>query len=249
MDRLAELRESQALTLRDLAERSGVDANTINQVELGHRKPRPSTLRKLAKALDVDVRELFEEPVPLGEAPPSVQLTVNGVLAEERGADASVREGVHLKDYVHGCLERWERVARGDDPHLAPDYAYSIEISQHVIALAEWFGTLLRTAKAERTPEVAGIEQREIVRLIDRMSAVADEIRALADAAEGMTAEAVDEEVQALIDAEVKAVVAEQRPADELAQRRAEGSRESYVALSEAQRSVAEVKKRLAVGE
>jgi transcriptional regulator with XRE-family HTH domain len=69
VERLAELRESQALTLRDLAERSGVDANTINQVELGHRKPRPSTLRKLAKALDVEVREFFEEPVPLGEAP------------------------------------------------------------------------------------------------------------------------------------------------------------------------------------
>jgi DNA-binding XRE family transcriptional regulator len=248
VDRLAELRESQALTLRDLAERSGVDANTINQVELGHRKPRPSTLRKLAKALDVDVRELFEEPVPLGEAPPSPDRPFNGG-SEERGADATGREGVHLKDYVHTCLDRWERVARGDDPHLAPDYAYSIEISQHVIALTEWFGTLLRTAKAERTPEVAGIEQREIVRLIDRMSAVAAEIRALADAAEGMTAEAVDEEVQAHIDAEVKAVVAEQRPADELAQRRAEGSRESYVALSEAQRSVAEVKKRLAVGE
>jgi transcriptional regulator with XRE-family HTH domain len=68
VDRLAELRESQALTLRDLAERSGVDANTINQVELGHRKPRPSTLRKLAKALDVDVRELFEEPALSGKA-------------------------------------------------------------------------------------------------------------------------------------------------------------------------------------
>ena len=61
MDKLAELRESQALTLRDLAERSGVDANTINQIELGHRKPRPSTLRKLAKALDVEVAEFFEE--------------------------------------------------------------------------------------------------------------------------------------------------------------------------------------------
>ncbi len=73
MERLAELRESQALTLRDLAERSGVDANTINQVELGHRKARPSTLRKLAKALDVDVRELFEEPALSGkvEAPPT----------------------------------------------------------------------------------------------------------------------------------------------------------------------------------
>ncbi len=70
MERLAELRESQALTLRDLAERSGVDANTINQVELGHRKPRPSTLRKLAKALDVEAADFFREPaVPLVEAP------------------------------------------------------------------------------------------------------------------------------------------------------------------------------------
>ncbi len=70
MDRLAELRESQALTLRDLAERSGVDANTINQVELGHRKPRPSTLRKLAKALDIEVADFFKEPdLPLGGAP------------------------------------------------------------------------------------------------------------------------------------------------------------------------------------
>ena len=68
MDRLAELRESQALTLRDLAERSGVDANTINQVELGHRKPRPSTLRKLAKALDVEVEDFFRDPAPAGEA-------------------------------------------------------------------------------------------------------------------------------------------------------------------------------------
>jgi transcriptional regulator with XRE-family HTH domain len=70
VERLAELRESQALTLRDLAERSGVDANTINQVELGHRKPRPSTLRKLAKALDVEAADFFREPaLPLAEAP------------------------------------------------------------------------------------------------------------------------------------------------------------------------------------
>ena len=68
MDRLAELRESQALTLRDLAERSGVDANTINQVELGHRKPRPSTLRKLARGLGIDVRDFFEEPTLAGKA-------------------------------------------------------------------------------------------------------------------------------------------------------------------------------------
>ncbi len=68
MDRLAELRERRALTLRELSEMGGVAADTINQIELGHRKARPSTLRKLAKALDVDVRELFEEPALSGKA-------------------------------------------------------------------------------------------------------------------------------------------------------------------------------------
>ncbi len=65
---MAELRERRALTLRELSEMSGVAADTINQIELGHRKARPSTLRKLAKALEVDVRELFEEPVAAGKA-------------------------------------------------------------------------------------------------------------------------------------------------------------------------------------
>ncbi len=68
MDRLAELRERRALTLRELAEMSGVAADTINQIELGHRKARPSTLRKLAKALGVEIRELFEEPTLSGKA-------------------------------------------------------------------------------------------------------------------------------------------------------------------------------------
>lgn len=71
MDRLAELRERRALTLRELAEMSGVAADTINQIELGHRKPRPSTLRKLARALDVDVEELVP---PKVQAPPSPKL-------------------------------------------------------------------------------------------------------------------------------------------------------------------------------
>jgi transcriptional regulator with XRE-family HTH domain len=66
MDQLAELRERRALTLRELAEMSGVAADTINQIELGHRKPRPSTLRKLARALEVDVEELMP---PKGRAP------------------------------------------------------------------------------------------------------------------------------------------------------------------------------------
>ncbi len=60
MERLAELREGRALTLKDLADRSGVDPNTINQIELGHRKARASTVRKLARALDVEPEDLTQ---------------------------------------------------------------------------------------------------------------------------------------------------------------------------------------------
>jgi transcriptional regulator with XRE-family HTH domain len=70
MDRLAELRERRALTLRELSDMSGVAADTINQIELGHRKPRPSTLRKLARAFGIDVEEFYAEPaLPKAKAP------------------------------------------------------------------------------------------------------------------------------------------------------------------------------------
>jgi len=69
-ERLAELREKKALTLHDLEELSGVGADGISKIENGHRKPRPATLRKLARALEVEVEEFFREPaVPLPEAP------------------------------------------------------------------------------------------------------------------------------------------------------------------------------------
>jgi transcriptional regulator with XRE-family HTH domain len=97
MDRLAELRERRALTLRELSEMSGVAADTINQIELGHRKARPSTLRKLAKALDVDVREFFEEPaLPLGEAPREAGPAQTTEKPRERGEGWEFRRAIEL---------------------------------------------------------------------------------------------------------------------------------------------------------
>ncbi len=58
--RLRQLRVEQALTLRALAERSGVSYDTINKVELGQRPARLSTIRKLADALGVEPRELIK---------------------------------------------------------------------------------------------------------------------------------------------------------------------------------------------
>jgi len=57
MDALRRMRELRSLSQRELADKSGVDASTINRLEKGMRKPWPRTLRKLAASLDIPVEE------------------------------------------------------------------------------------------------------------------------------------------------------------------------------------------------
>ncbi len=64
MKRLRELRRLRALTLRELGELSGVSYATIWRIENGHKEARPSTIRRLAGALEVDTAEL----VVIGES-------------------------------------------------------------------------------------------------------------------------------------------------------------------------------------
>jgi transcriptional regulator with XRE-family HTH domain len=58
--RLRQLRVERALSLRALAERSGVAFDTINKLELGYRPARLVTIRKLADALGVEPKELMK---------------------------------------------------------------------------------------------------------------------------------------------------------------------------------------------
>jgi transcriptional regulator with XRE-family HTH domain len=55
--RVRDLRQENVLTLRELADKSGVSKDTINRIERGH-GAYPSTIRKLAAALGVEPREL-----------------------------------------------------------------------------------------------------------------------------------------------------------------------------------------------
>jgi transcriptional regulator with XRE-family HTH domain len=57
------LRLEKGWSQKDLADKSGVGQDTISGVESGKHEPRPSTLRKLAGALDTSVSNLFEEVV------------------------------------------------------------------------------------------------------------------------------------------------------------------------------------------
>ena len=58
---LRQIRENRVLSRKELARRSGVDESTIYRAERGQTKLRPSTVRKLARALDVPPGELITE--------------------------------------------------------------------------------------------------------------------------------------------------------------------------------------------
>lgn len=58
--RLRELRERKALSLRELASRSGVNYNAIWRIEVGRTGAQPRTIRRLAEALGVEPHELMK---------------------------------------------------------------------------------------------------------------------------------------------------------------------------------------------
>jgi transcriptional regulator with XRE-family HTH domain len=59
-DKLKTLRTLNALTQAELAERAELTTAAVARVERDEAEPRPSTLRKLAKALNVQPRDLIE---------------------------------------------------------------------------------------------------------------------------------------------------------------------------------------------
>jgi len=58
--KLRELRERQALSLRELSELSGVNYNAIWRIEVGRTGAKPRTVRRLATALGVEPHELLK---------------------------------------------------------------------------------------------------------------------------------------------------------------------------------------------
>jgi len=87
--RLREERQFRGWSQRDLARETGVNTDTISGIETGAHEPRPSTLRKLAEGLGIEVRDLFMEPaLPKAEAPmpglEDIPETLDSLL-EQRG--------------------------------------------------------------------------------------------------------------------------------------------------------------------
>jgi transcriptional regulator with XRE-family HTH domain len=61
--RLRELREERGFSQYNLAQESGVGRSTIAALETGERGAHPSTMRALARALDIQVADLYRNPI------------------------------------------------------------------------------------------------------------------------------------------------------------------------------------------
>ncbi len=110
MRELRDIRIGRGMSQADLSEKAGVSEFTISELEAGKRpNPRPSTLRKLARALDVEVTDLLGGPeLPKVEAPPSSE--PEKASEEERRALDYARPWVFLLGRV---AERLEGLSRG----------------------------------------------------------------------------------------------------------------------------------------
>jgi putative transcriptional regulator len=99
--RLRVLRAERGLTVRQVAELSGLTKETVNQIETGRRHPYDRTLAKLARAYGVPLEELLAEPVELAvgkdEAPGEAGLS-----------DREARELIvdHVRDWYRDNRQR-----------------------------------------------------------------------------------------------------------------------------------------------
>lgn len=59
-ERLRDLRRAKDLSQEALSKKAGFDRTYVGKIERGEKSPSLHTIRELAKALDVNISELFE---------------------------------------------------------------------------------------------------------------------------------------------------------------------------------------------
>jgi transcriptional regulator with XRE-family HTH domain len=120
MKRLKELRTEKGLSQARLAARAELDPSTVNQVESGAREASPSTLRKLADALEISLYELLEEEGPKAQAadldrlPPMARRTLQRLLRAKEDPDTYW----DVQDII-GMREEFKRLGISNEAFVA----------------------------------------------------------------------------------------------------------------------------------
>jgi transcriptional regulator with XRE-family HTH domain len=107
MEELTRIRNERGWSQQRLADESGVNKATINQIERGRRSPNVETLEKLADALGAEVADFF----PKAQAPLPLDFADSGAITELLRRE--VVYGPWL-EFVNRYADRWEqRITHG----------------------------------------------------------------------------------------------------------------------------------------
>jgi HTH-type transcriptional regulator / antitoxin HipB len=164
-ERLKEERLLRGWSQRDLAREAGTTAETISSIETGQHEPRPSTLRKLAEGLDIEVRDLFMEPaLPKAEAPRGAGRAGTKTLDEwlSEGEPPSI-----LSSAITAAVDTW--LAALSNPNISIQKRFgirdaAIELFERINARAVGQGETLPTET-----------RRDIVRAMAALNKVPEE--------------------------------------------------------------------------
>ncbi len=106
MESLKELRRWKGWNQRDLAKAAGLGQDTVSGVESGRHEPRPSTLKKLARALGVEIAELYGGASQTAPTPFSLEWSRSAGDTEFYRSVIEVEDTDHLAGLL-GELERF----------------------------------------------------------------------------------------------------------------------------------------------
>lgn len=92
-ERVREIREAKGLTQREIADRIRIDDYYISRLENDHINPTLATMQKLARALEVEVRDLFPATQPeFRVTPPTLDKDLKKVVALWKGLNQEHRQ-------------------------------------------------------------------------------------------------------------------------------------------------------------
>lgn len=166
---LKKMRQLAGLSQQDLANGTGIHKDSISGIERGERQPRPSTLRKLAQGLEVDVSDIltgnFDALLrPLAQAP---ALTSRELGLAQRFAEFE---------------EQGRKIVAGEaTPHTAPSLVMAMEELLHeaqragAISEGEFEDYMVRAF--EITHEVQGVLERQRRQLTREIAAIRERER------------------------------------------------------------------------
>lgn len=150
MESVRRMRREKGLSQQELADLAGVGQDSISAIETGKHEPHPRTLRKLAKALDVEVADFFKEPaLPLIEAPgeagqPDEKRSAHDIARSEARRQYEIDRKAAARTLASQGIDRATRISDIYDPavydvlrHRPPDELVGtlLDVEQNLVYL------------------------------------------------------------------------------------------------------------------